>query len=129
MAAEVVHDEVDRSGMGVLACQLSHDLGELKPGTIRRRERVMPAGLRFHSTENIGCAAPFIFVVPAGFPPWFSWYRRTYVGMQSDWLLIQTDHRFGRIVGLLVGCHHVFHLADVLVIQVGHAPHFFPATA
>jgi hypothetical protein len=33
------------------------------------------------------------------------------------------------IVGLLVDGQHVFHLLDVRLVQVGYAPHFFPATA
>jgi hypothetical protein len=33
-----------------------------------------------------------------------------------------------RIIWPLVYFQDVFHLGDVVVIQVGHHPHFFPAT-
>jgi hypothetical protein len=33
------------------------------------------------------------------------------------------------IVRLFVRLQNVFHLGDVLVVEFGHAPHFFPATA
>src|SRR4051812_16472494 len=87
MAAEIVHNQMDRFCSRILTGQLSHSLGELHPGTIRRRERKMPASLRFHGTEYVGRFA-------ARFPSRFGRHRRTYIGMQSDWLLIQTDHRF-----------------------------------
>jgi hypothetical protein len=45
--------------------------------------------------------------------------------MQGDPLLSQTDYR---LLASLVGFEDVFHLDDVVVIQVGHHPHFFPAT-
>jgi hypothetical protein len=35
----------------------------------------------------------------------------------------------GGIMGLLVDRQHVFHLLDVRLVQLGDAPHFFPATA
>ena len=54
---------------------------------------------------------------------------RADVRIQRDWLLIQAHHRFGWIVWFFVGPHHVFHPGDVLVIEFGHTPNFFPATA
>ena len=51
------------------------------------------------------------------------------VGMQRDWLLIQTHHRLFGIVGLFIRLQNIFHLGDVIIIEFGHAPHFFPATA
>jgi hypothetical protein len=49
--------------------------------------------------------------------------------VQRDRFLVQADHRFRRGVRLFIGCQHVFHLLQVLRIQLRHAPHFFPATA
>jgi hypothetical protein len=34
----------------------------------------------------------------------------------------------GGIVRLFVRLQNVFHLGDVVVVEFGHAPHFFPAT-
>jgi hypothetical protein len=86
----------------------------------------VPAGLWLYRAEDIGGPAAFVFVVPARFPSWR--YRRgwPHIGMQGDPLLIQTDYRS---LGSLVGFEDVFHLDDVVVIQVGYHPHFFPATA
>ena len=85
--------------------------------------------LRLYRAENIGRAAPFVLVIPPRFPPRLGWGGGTHVGVQRDRLLIQTYHRLVGIVGLFVRLQNVFHLGDVGVIEFGHAPHFFPATA
>jgi hypothetical protein len=51
-----------------------------------------------------------------------------HIGVQGDRLLIQADYRLLRIVRPFVHFQDVFHLDDVVVIEVGHHPHFFPAT-
>src|SRR5664279_1852498 len=89
----------------------------------------MPARLRLYSTENISRTAPFVLIISPRFPSRLGRRRGAHVGVQRDWLLIHTHHRFLGIVGLFIGLQHVFHLGDVLVIEFGHAPHFFPATA
>src|SRR5215472_4242814 len=48
------------------------------------------------------------------------------IGVQGDRLFIQTDYRLLRVIGPLVYLQNVFHLGDIIVIQVGHHPHFFP---
>ena len=89
----------------------------------------MPARLRLYGAENIGRAAPLVLVIPPRFPSRLGRRGGAHVGVQRDWLLIQTHHRFLGIVGLFIRLQNVFHLGDVLVIEFGHAPHFFPATA
>src|SRR5450755_4146856 len=49
--------------------------------------------------------------------------------MQRDGFLVQTNHRFSGAVGLLIDRQNVFHLSKVLGVEIGDAPHFFPATA
>jgi hypothetical protein len=48
--------------------------------------------------------------------------------MQRNRLLIQADDRLVRIIGPFIDGQNLFHLLDVRAIQIGHAPHFFPAT-
>ena len=43
--------------------------------------------------------------------------------------LVQTNDRFGLVIGLFVYFQNDFHLPNIFVIEFGHAPHFFPATA
>src|SRR5262245_60246340 len=47
----------------------------------------------------------------------------TNVSVQGDRLLVQTD------VWLFIRLQHVLHLGDVVFVEIGHHPHFFPATA
>src|SRR5258706_4729561 len=65
-------------------------LRELKGRTVRRREGEVPARFGFYGAENVGCAAALVFVVAPCFPSWCSRRGWTDVGMQRDWLLVQT---------------------------------------
>src|SRR6266480_1548779 len=87
------------------------------------------AGLRFHHAEDVGRAAAFIFVVLLGRFAGFGRTRWPHIGMQRYRLLIETNHRFGWIVGFLINAQRVLHAVDVASVQLRHAPHFFPATA
>ena len=105
------------------------NLSELKARTIRRGEGEMTTRFRLYRAENIGRAATFVFVIASRFPPRFGRRGGPDIGVQRDRLLVQADHRFLGIVGLFIRLQHVLHLGDVVFIEVGHAPHFFPATA
>src|SRR5215831_2510220 len=54
--------------------------------------------------------------------------RGSHIGVQGDRFLIQTDYRFLLVIRPFVHLQDVFHLGDVFFIEVGHHPHFFPAT-
>ena len=128
MNVEVVHYQVDRFRVGVGHGQGHGHLSELKTGSIRRGEREMTAGLRLHGAENIGRPATLIFVIP---PRLASWRRRRggpHVRMQGNGLLVSADHRWRWIVRPFVYFQHVFHLGDVVIVEIRHHPHFFPAT-
>ena len=86
----------------VCQCQGDGHLREFEARSVRRGEREMPACFRLYGAENIGRAAPFVFVIPSGFPPGFGRRGKTNIGVQSDRLLVQADHRLLRIVGLFV---------------------------
>jgi hypothetical protein len=43
--------------------------------------------------------------------------------------LIQAYDGLLGIVGLFIGLQNILHLGDVVFIEFGYAPHFFPATA
>src|SRR5438270_417072 len=49
--------------------------------------------------------------------------------MQTHDLFIHTYHWFLGTQRFLIDGQHIFHALDVLLIQLRHAPHFFPATA
>ena len=120
MDVEVVHYQVDRFRFRVCHRQGDGNLSELEARTIRRGEGEMTAGLRFYGAEDIGGPATLIFVIPPRLP---SRHRRRggpHVGMQGDRLLVQTDHRLLRVVRPFVHLQHVFHLGDIVVIEVGH---------
>ena len=89
----------------------------------------MPARLRLYGAENIGRAAALIFVIPPRFPSRLGRRGGADVGVQRDWLLVQAHHRLLGIVRPFIRLQNVFHLGDVVFIEFGHAPHFFPATA
>ena len=116
-------------GCRVLQSQFEGHLGELEAGAIRRGEGEVTASLRLYGAENIGRAAALVFVVLSCLASRLGRRGWPHIGMQRDRLLIQTDYRLLRIIRPLVDFQNVFHLGDVVVIEFGHAPHFFPATA
>jgi len=126
---EVVHNEVDRVSGGVLFHDALHHACELRAGTVRGGGGEVPAALRLHDAKYVRGAAPSILVVLLGYLTRLGRDRRSHFGMQRDRFLIQAKDGLGGIVGLLVDGQHVFHLLDVRLVQLGDAPHFFPATA
>lgn len=126
---QVVHYQVDGLGVRISQCQVDGYPGELKARTIWRGEGKMAPGLRLYGTENIGGPAAFIFVVPARLPAWHSRRGGSHIGVQVEWFLIQADYRLLRVIRPFVHFQDVFHLGNVVFIELGHHPHFFPATA
>src|ERR1700728_4282190 len=49
--------------------------------------------------------------------------------VESDWLFVHTHHRFFGRQRLFIDLQHRFHMLDIVVVEVGNTPHFFPATA
>ena len=89
----------------------------------------MLARLGFHGAEDVRGSATLVFVVTLGDLPRTRRQGRSQIRMERDGLFVQANHRLGCTIGLLINCQNVFHLAEVLGVQVGDAPHFFPATA
>ena len=89
----------------------------------------MAAGLRLYSTEDIGGAASFVLVIASCLASRLGWGSGADIGRQRDRLLIQTHHWLGAVARPFLGLQDVFHLGDVFLVEFGHAPHFFPATA
>src|ERR1700674_5373069 len=54
---------------------------------------------------------------------------RSQIRVERDRFFVQANHRLGGTIGLLINGQNVFHLAEILGVQVGDAPHFFSATA
>ena len=129
MSTEIVHDQVDRGGVRIGQGQLEQDLRELEPRPIRRGEREMPAGLGFHGTEDIGCTAALVFIVLSRFLARLGGRTGPDIGMERDRLFVQAQYRLFGIVGTFVRRQHILHPDHVGFIDIGDAPHFFPATA
>jgi len=129
MGVEVVHDQVDCTSRGIASREAVDQTSELRARAIRRGPGEVSTRLGFHDTKDVRCAAPPVFVVPFGRPARLGRDRGAQFAMQRHRFLVQAYDRFTGIIGLLVQSQHVLHLADVLLVQLRHAPHFFPATA
>jgi hypothetical protein len=126
---EVVEDQVDGRRFRVMVRQPADHLCKLGPRTVRRGKRKMLARFRLDRAEDIRCATPLLFVVIPCFVARRNRRRRPHMSMQSDRLFVQTNDWFRRMVRLFIGLQNILHVADVVLIQFRHAPHFFPATA
>ena len=89
----------------------------------------MAACLRLYSTENISRTAALVFVIASRFASRLGGGEATDLGMQRNRLLIQTHYGLLRIVWPFIRLQGVLHIGNVVFIEVGHAPHLFPATA
>ena len=84
MDVEIVHNQVNGLGLGILQRQLKHDLCELETRAVRRRIGKMTSCLRLASAEGVGCSAPWVLAIPAGFPAWFGRRSRPDIGVKGD---------------------------------------------
>src|SRR3954447_7697826 len=113
----------------VLNGQMRDGLCELRRRTIRRGEGEMTARLGLYRAEDIRRSAALVFIVASRSPSWCGGRGGADISMECNRLLIQTHRRFLEIIGPFIGLQNILHLGDVLVIEFGHTPHFFPATA
>ena len=128
MDVEVVQYQMDGLRFRVRQCQGDRYLGELEARTIRRGEGEVPPCLWLYRAENIGGPTPFVFVILACFPSWRRRRAWPHIGVQGDRFSSKTDYRSLRVIRPLIHFQDVFHLPDVVIVQIGHHPHFFPAT-
>lgn len=129
MNVQIVQYQVDRLRRRILQGQFEGHLGELKARSIGCNKSEMAAKLRFYRTENIRCSSPLVLIILSGFPPWQCGRGRPNIGMQRNWLFIQTNYGLFWIVASFIRLQNILHFDDIVLIEVGHAPHFFPATA
>src|SRR5260370_18593770 len=116
------------SGLRISRSDVQQIIGELGRRTVLGHLGEMPSRLGLDAAENIGRSATPIFAIPTGHPPRLHSYRRPDFLMQNHRFLVDTHHWFPCRERLLIDCQYILHARDVLLIEFGHAPHFFPAT-
>ena len=129
MRAQIVHYQVDAARKWVSTNNLFDRLGKLGSGAVGRHTDEVPPALGFNGAEYVGCPAALVLVVALGYFARGGSYDWANIGVQGDGFFVQTKHWLGRFVRLLIDAQNVFHLADVVGVEFGDAPHFFPATA
>src|SRR5260370_38044185 len=77
MDIEVIHDEGNRLGEGILLDDVPNHASKLGGATVGCRRGEMPTGLRLDNAKCVRHAAPLIFVVLLGRLAWFGRYRRS----------------------------------------------------
>ena len=99
---EVIHDDVNGLGEGILLYQMPHHASEFGTGSVRRRGSEVPSGLRFYNAKYIRRAASFILIVLLGRLTRCGWRRGAHIRVQRHRFFIQANDGLGRIVGFLV---------------------------
>src|SRR5208337_3924921 len=97
--------------------------------SVTRRVSQVAADLRLGDGEDVRCPMSDVLVVPPGDGAGFSGDAWASVRSQLDGPLIQDDDGLSLICRQLQQVQDVLHPRDVLPVQLGDAPHFFPATA
>jgi len=60
MGVEIVHNQMNRLGVGVLHCQVAHESREFKSGPVGRRRSEVAARLGLDGAESVRRAAPLV---------------------------------------------------------------------
>jgi len=127
--AQVVDDEMDPACSPVTTSDALEGSSEVGPGSFRSGVRQPSPGLRLHDAEDRGRALALVLVIDPG------WLARPHraafarITAEHHRPLVETDHRLRWVREARVESEHVLHALDVLPVDRGHAPHFFPATA
>ena len=93
VGVQIVHHQMNLSRLGVTTHQGPNLFGELRRRAIRCDPSEVPAGFRFHPTEDMGRSSPFVLAVAAADPSGYRGDRLPHLGTQRYGLLIQTDDR------------------------------------
>jgi len=129
VGTEVVEDEVDPPGIAVPAGDSPQSSRERPPVPIRRRVGESAACDWLDDAEDVGRAFPHVLVVGAGRLARLDGQSAAGRIEQLDGTLVQAHDRFSLAVRAGVQRQHVLHPVDELLVDFGHAPHFFPARA
>lgn len=123
VCAEIVEHHGDAPGAGMMVVDEGFHLpGEVVRRALRADLDVAPSGLRLEREEEIGGAAPAVFIIDARRAPRCGWQRRADFLKQLPGLLIEADHRPLGIIGLGIESEHLFHPPDEIGPDAGDAP-------
>src|SRR5664279_2473962 len=120
---------MDGIGLLIASRDIQQVISKLGRAASRSRLGKVPSRLGLDPTKYVGGSATPVFIVPPGSSSRLHRYRGTGVGMRHHRLLVDADHRFLLAKRLFIKPQHLLHAGDVLIVQLPHAPHFFPATA
>ena len=116
-------------GFRVIHSNVQQGIGKLGRGAVARHLGEMRPRLGLDAAENVGRSATPILGIPTGYPSRLHRHRRPDFLMQNHRLFVDTHPRLPYRQRLFIHCQPILHARDVFLIEFGHAPHFFPATA
>src|ERR1022692_4638435 len=129
VGTQVVHDQMDGLRRGIAVGDGLDEVCKFQRRPGRGDLRKVNPCLRFDAAEYIGSSSTFVFIVALGHAARFHGQGFSDIVVKSHRLFIYAHHRlFGR-QRPFIDFQHIFHRLDVFVIELGDAPHFFPATA
>src|SRR5215469_6793189 len=129
MGVEIVQHQMNGGRGAVTARDPFERSRELRRGTIFCGVSLMATGFWLDHAEHIGRAAARVLVVAAHGPAWHHRGGRPQRVQQLHRPLVQRQHRRMLIPRSVQYFQHRFHPLQVLLVELRHAPHFFPATA
>src|ERR1019366_1460957 len=129
VGTQVVHDQMDGLRRGIAVGDGLDEVCKFQRRPGRGDLRKVNSCLRFDAAEYIGSSSTFVFIVALGHAARFHGQGFSDIVVKSHRLFLYAHHRlFGR-QRPFIDFQHIFHRLDVFVIELGDAPHFFPATA
>jgi hypothetical protein len=98
-------------------------------GSVGGSVRKTSTGDGLDDAEDVRCPLADVFIVRPCRLTWFHRQRRARGIQQLDGPFVDADDRLSRVVRTRVDLQHVLHPSDERLIDLGNAPHFFPAKA
>src|SRR5271167_2480743 len=129
MRTQIVQHQMDGIRLWIADRDLQQVVGKLRRRTVGRHLGEVPSCFRLHPAKHVGGAATLVFAVAPRHSSRPHGPGRTNVLVEHDRFLVHAHHRFPLTQRLFVHGQDVLHAPDIFLIQLRHAPHFFPATA
>ena len=129
VGAQIIHDQMDGVGGRIVLGDREQKIGKLRRRARGRHFGEMNSRLRFDAAKDISRAAALVLIIPSRDLTGPHRNRGPRIFMKYRRLFVNANHGFAFRQRLFVCPEHVLHVDDILLVQLPHAPHFFPATA
>ena len=125
MGVEIIQHNINALSVRVQNIdQITHDTGEIPFGALTGNEGMALTGFRFSQHEQVPSAVALVFMVFSAWMPRTEGNGDARLLEQLEALLIETNHRAQRVMGLMIQVQNTFHFCQEHRCYLGNTPAF-----